>query len=384
MGKNMVLITYDQYPNGNAGAVRQHVFAKAYMELGYTVTVIGMGISTQFAFSEFEGVKYISLRHEKTDALHKIQNKLLYKKKLKKILKSVCADAVMVIDIPLCAMQMVKKYTKKKNIPLIHDSVEWYSKEEFALRGFDHNYLHKDALNRRVINQDFRVIAISSYLQKHFEKKGIMTRRIPFVFDVANIAYEKELDKEKIVIVYAGSMGKKDYFAQIIDGLSLLLPEELSKFEFRILGITREGFINLQGDCHKKLEYIGNALQFLGRVPRETVIEHLKEASFTILLRPDNLRYAKAGFPTKVSESLTYGTPVITNLTSDLHLYLKDGVNSLIAESLSAESVAKTLRRALALDGKTRQEMCYAARETAEKELDYRQFQAALEELAVP
>ncbi len=384
MGKNMVFITYDRYPNENAGAVRQHVFAKAYMALGYAVTVIGMGKSTQFAFSEFERVQYISLRHAKTDVLHKIQNKLLYKKRLKEILKSISADAILVVDIPLCAMKMVKQYAKRKNIPLIHDSVEWYSKEEFRLGKLDHNYLHKDALNRRVINRDFRVIAISTYLQKHFEQRGIMTRRIPFVFDVANTACEKNLDKDKIVVVYAGSMGTKDYFSEIIEALSQMTPEELSKFEFRILGITRESFMKFQVDCHEKLAYIGNALQFLGRVPRETVVKHLQEASFTILLRPDNLRYAKAGFPTKVSESLTYGTPIIANFTSDLHLYLKDGVNSLIVKSLDAEAVVLALRRALTLDEKTRQQMCRSARETAENELDCELFIRALEELAAP
>ena len=32
-----------------------------------------------------------------------------------------------------------------------------------------------------------------------------------------------------------------------------------------------------------------------------------------------------AGFPTKISESISYGTPVITTRTSDIDSYLQDG-----------------------------------------------------------
>ena len=54
-----------------------------------------------------------------------------------------------------------------------------------------------------------------------------------------------------------------------------------------------------------------------------------------------------AGFPTKVVESLALGTPVITNLTSDLGFCVFDGRNGVILDArseqdASPEAVART------------------------------------------
>ena len=49
-------------------------------------------------------------------------------------------------------------------------------------------------------------------------------------------------------------------------------------------------------------------------------------SDFTILLREKN-RATMAGFPTKVVESISCGTPVITTKTSDLETYIHEGYN---------------------------------------------------------
>ena len=63
----------------------------------------------------------------------------------------------------------------------------------------------------------------------------------------------------------------------------------------------------------------------------------MDNVQFDVLLRYSDLRYTKAGFPTKVVESLASATPVITNITSDLEMYLKDGENSVISEGYTAK-----------------------------------------------
>ena len=41
-----LLVTFDKYPNGDAGAIRVHMFAKILNEAGYETFVISMGKST--------------------------------------------------------------------------------------------------------------------------------------------------------------------------------------------------------------------------------------------------------------------------------------------------------------------------------------------------
>lgn len=86
-------------------------------------------------------------------------------------------------------------------------------------------------------------------------------------------------------------------------------------------------------------------MEAYGRISRTEVLEDIKCLTFSILLREENLRYAKAGFPTKVVESLFCKTPVICNISSDLAKYLNDGENSMIVETCSSEGLAQVLRK---------------------------------------
>jgi len=84
-------------------------------------------------------------------------------------------------------------------------------------------------------------------------------------------------------------------------------------------------------------------------LPQAAVGQLVGKADFTVLVREDR-RQSNAGFPTKFVESFASGTPVIANLTSDLGQHLRDGETGLVCESNRVDSLAATLRRALALD----------------------------------
>jgi glycosyltransferase involved in cell wall biosynthesis len=56
-----------------------------------------------------------------------------------------------------------------------------------------------------------------------------------------------------------------------------------------------------------------------------------------------------AGFPTKFVEAITCGIPVVTNNTSDLQFYLKEGVNGYFL-GYTKESISKKIKVMLNLD----------------------------------
>ena len=72
--KHLLIISYGKYPNGNAGAVRQHAFAKLFMECGYEVTVIGMGDSTDFKLKQYDEVSYVSFRKDPNTLANRVLN----------------------------------------------------------------------------------------------------------------------------------------------------------------------------------------------------------------------------------------------------------------------------------------------------------------------
>jgi glycosyltransferase involved in cell wall biosynthesis len=118
-------------------------------------------------------------------------------------------------------------------------------------------------------------------------------------------------------------------------------------------------------------------VRVLGRIPQERVRDAYLAADFSVLLR-EPVRYAHAGFPTKVPESLAAGVPVICNLTSDLGEHVHDGVEGLVCEGPSPSAFAAALRRAIDLPPTRRAAMRRAARAEAERSFDYRVYIDAL------
>lgn len=377
----IAIVSIHRYPNGDAGSVRAHAWVNLLHKLGADTMVVGLGPCTNFEVREYDGSSYVSFRANKNDFAHRLANLLLYRKRLAKFLKQKKYDAIIVVDIPFPALFWLKAFAKKHHIRLLHDCVEWYSPEQFSRGKYSLQYWMKNQYNTSWIDEQFSVIAISKYLEDHFNNRGILAARIPVIMDIASLSCEKQTCNDKIVLLYAGSPGKKDYLKEIIEGLAQLSDEEGAKVELRLVGITEEQLAPLCDVDPAAIQRIQGSLRAMGRIPREEVLKQLEEAHFTVLLRSAELRYAKAGFPTKVVESLASATPVILNLTSDLGLYIRDGENGMIVPECSSGAFAATLRRVLALSDDERSEMQAAARRCAEENFDYRLYTKEIETL---
>ena len=93
----------------------------------------------------------------------------------------------------------------------------------------------------------------------------------------------------------------------------------------------------------------------------------METADFNILLRNNDYRNVKAGFSTKVVEGVSYSTPFIMNLTSDLGQYFKDGVDCIEVKEFSPESLKDAVQRALSLTEEERYNISLASKNTAVK-----------------
>ena len=369
-----LIVTLDKCPNQDAGAVRIHMYAKILIEIGYKVTVISMGESTRFNIKQLENISYISYRSEKNFKFQKIIDYFMFPLRLKKFIKKKHYDLCLHTQIDKISLEILKKYCKKINIKLIYDAVEWFSPEQFKRRDKSISYKRNDSYNTKWIDKQYYVIAISEYLKKHFLDRNIKVLKIPVILDVQNIISKKNISNDKLVIMYAGSPGKKDYLFEILNGILLLKKEEQRKLKFIIIGVTREQLVNICSVENNIIDKLSEVIEIKGRISRADVLRELEKANFTILIRSEKQRYAKAGFPTKFVESLATGTPVISNLTSDLNDYLIDKTNSIVVDSCDERSICIAIKRALALSNNEKVYMCQEARKTAINYFDYRLF----------
>ena len=379
--KYFMVITGDRYPLGDAGAIRTQAFSKIFQQLGYRVFVVGMGRSTRFKKEAFEGTTYCSLRYPTNNIFFRILGRLKFANHAKKILKSMESSllaGIIYVSGGMRILKYIKKYCQKNSIALYYDCVEWYSPCEFKRGDKSRIYKENDLLNSKYIDKYFKVFSISSYLEEYYKDKTIKTLRIPVIMNVNEIPLIKSKIDKKTTIIYAGSMGKKDRIDMFVNALQLISEVERSKIQMIIIGSTQNEYEKRFGKVSDEIS--NRQLFFKGKVGRSEVFRYLEQADFTMLIRPPEGRYARAGFPTKIVESLSAGIPVICNYTSDLSLYLQDDQNAVIVEEYSILACLKALKKVINLSTEKKAQMRMLARRTAERYFHYENYISSIKE----
>ncbi len=177
---------------------------------------------------------------------------------------------------------------------------------------------------------------------------------------------------ERLNLLYAGTAGAKDMLAVVMKAIQRLPDVQRHRVRLTIAGMSREQAHLLSDLSPADLKDIDGQVTFLGRIERGQILAELTKAHFSVLVRPD-AGYARAGFPSKVPESLAAGCPVLLNYTSDLANYVKDGQEGLVLAGPGVDDVHDGLLRALDLTDDQWHRMSCAARERAE-EFDYRSW----------
>ena len=217
--KKAVIITENQYPCEDAGAIRQHATAKLIESLGYSVLVLGYGKSTKGKVSNYDGIDYISFRPDSDNKFIRGLYRATVSTRMMRFFKANCKDAslILVADSFPPTFKKINKYAKNKSLTLVHDSVEWFSAEQFKNGERAHAYKMRDDINRRLVGKGWRVMAISSYLEEHFSKTCDKTVRIPVIMDINSIECNLNVSEDgKIRFAYVGAPGKKDYLKNLI------------------------------------------------------------------------------------------------------------------------------------------------------------------------
>lgn len=249
-------------------------------------------------------------------------------------------------------------YCKNNNIKLVFDIVEWY--EPTQMMGGKYGFFYNSFLLafKYIYPNADGVIIISNNLREVFSNNiSVVIPPLDALIDTNDISYLEK--KEVLSLVYAGSIGNKDYLGDVIKVVDRLsLNHSIS---FSIYGPTENeikikfGFVE-----------IPNAVTIFGKVDQEIINECILESDFTIFIRPDT-HCNRYGFPSKFVESLSLGVPVATNLTSDLHLYLKDAHNGFIIPGITESDIEVTILKMLDLSNDEKLKMRHNAFDTAQK-----------------
>ena len=201
------------------------------------------------------------------------------------------------------------------------------------------NYLHR--VNHRYADG---IIAVSRYIDEFYKKEGRPSIVVPPLFDEKQSSFDGALN-DIPTFLYAGipfvvtgheaaPEGMKDRLDLIVDRFLALSAESVS-YRFQIVGISKEDYL---ASVPRQREALmrENQIEFLGRKTHAETLFLIRQADFSINFRDENLM-TKAGFSTKIVESISSGTPVVINDISDTFLYLKDGQDAFMLRGSAAE-----------------------------------------------
>jgi glycosyltransferase involved in cell wall biosynthesis len=359
--KTIVYIGNFSFPLGNAAGKRVYANGKILKELGYKVIFIGMSKELETFNSlgetedEFDEFKYYNFPYPRRTLdwlrYRKVYKELIRFLKKEKIINEI--GLVIFYGSPSLSLFISKliKFCKKRKIKIISDCVDWLTIKTknplFDLIKWADNTYQKAYLNKKVDG----VIVISSYLSNYYKKYNCKTVVIPPLspFEYNNLGQQINSNNIK-VLSYAGIPFRK---GQKVTDLSILkdridktiiflheLKRKGINFVFNIYGFTKNEYLQAIPNQRLFIDQLGESVIFHGVKANNDVVKSIKNSDFTILIRDVN-RDTLAGFPTKVSESISCGTPVITTNTSDLSNYIKENIYGFILDDDEEKALAK-------------------------------------------
>lgn len=344
-----------ELPDKDAAAHRVLSNTKILRELNYKVVFIGVNKDLCQGIP-IEQTKQVIMGFETWFIPYPNKNKewLEYLTSIKAFcyIASTYSDikAVICYNYQAVAFLKIISYSHKRDIKVIADCTEWYSTKGIGivrkiLKGLD------TFLRMRIIQKNIDgIIVISRYLEDYYRRsKNVI--RIPPLVDLEEEKWKQEVPiyaDGKIHFVYAGSPGQyKDKLNLVVEALYEL--KELRNYIFYVIGITKEQYL-IDYQVHGKLlEELKDNIHFLGRLQHTESLNYVKAADFNLFIR-ENTRLTKAGFPTKFTESVSCGTPVVTTKNSDLAEYIVDNENGYFLRPCSKQSLIEDMKRILLLD----------------------------------
>lgn len=364
MKKAYIFCRHD-LPTGHPNGVRLANIGLILRDLGYQVSLYGTASLEQTQITEYKGLHCTVFPHYVGSGL---SSRKMRDRKDRERFEAVLAqegtpDLIITAMYNCEPLRMLMGYCKKNRIPMVKSSCEWFDRSAFSGLGGALDFLN----NRYSLCwQNLRIgklIVISRLLEDYYRKRGCQTVYLPTLIDPDEYVGLSHKENDRLVVAYAGSPAKKDYIANAIRAVGLLSEQQRQRFALHLYGMTERQLEKL-GIPQTYLQENRCSIVCHGRIPYEQVKQKISDADFTVLLRPDK-RYANAGFPTKVGESMACGTPVIANLTSDLAEYILDGKTGLVCADETPEACAEAFARALSMTAGEREAMRIAAKQRA-------------------
>lgn len=362
------MIRFESFPYGSAPAFRTFQLSKLAALCGCNVTVIAKSINADDTFydnwkNKNINIECISVEDRYNGSYSKAVNECLNKGTFELIIRPSSIRHYYEVD----------RIVRRNRVPQIFDSVEWYDATNWRLQHLDYRYYKFLYMWYFVFKKADGIIAISRLIQEHFKKMNSNVVRIPTITDCENTIYRTKIQNSIVRFVFSGQLDRgKDNLDTFIEAL-----DAVDKAGIRSqLDIYGPDLKTVQKHLGKKSYLLTQHKNIIihGRVPQEEAQQACLNCDYSVFFRL-NRRSANAGFPTKLGECMTFGTPAICNDTGDISLVMNNRINGFLLKTKTTEEIKETLKYILGMTVEEREQMRKEARKSAEQFFDYRNYE---------
>lgn len=370
MKRNVILyVGAFELPDLNAAAQRVRANSTLFAALGYEVVLVGRNSDPRYTANQLRPAQYDGIDHKcwemgyptgQKDWLRYITsatalNDLIEREYPGRVHSIIC------YNFPAIAQLRLRGVAHRAGARAMADVTEWYqslrlTSPSAVVKNFD-TWFRMRFVNPRMD----ALITTSRYLTQFYARwfdnilelptliehdpsdlSGLTAtpdRQVKRLFYGGSLVNKKALAKEK-----GGLKDRIDWVIELLDSVK----QAGDDFRFDIYGVARDDYLDTLPDHAPLLDRLGDSVSFHGRRPRQQLLDEQRESDFSIFMR-SAIRTTLAGFPTKFSESISFGTPVITNALENIVPYMNEGENCERIEYAEFDAAVARIRDCLAL-----------------------------------
>lgn len=324
-----------ELPDGNAAAHRVMANAKILRQLGYRVILVGVrksnGTGLSINAESFEEFECWSIEYPQTKK--QWWSYLIGLRDLEKFLGMYSEDlsGVIFYNYPAIAQWRFSLRCRALGGLCITDVTEWYESSGGNLLLRMVKSIDTWLRMHVVIPASDGVITISNWMTARYRRAALPVVEIPPLVDLDALPKQAHVSEPgRRRFVYVGSpfaVGRvNEKRSNLKDRLDLCvalfhdLHRDRKGFVFDVYGVSEDDYLTVFPEHSEKLREMGASIQFHGRVLNAVAKQVIADSDFSIFFR-DKTRVTLAGFPTKLAESISLGTPVISNLYQNVEPY---------------------------------------------------------------
>jgi glycosyltransferase involved in cell wall biosynthesis len=265
--------------------------------------------------------------------------------------------AVICYNHPAVAQWRIARLARSWGAAALADCTEWYARRPWtSLANIVKNLdvpLRMRWVNRRMDG----LITTSPYISEFYRRTGLPIVEVPTLMETleGDVPVAEAVATPMPLFAVAsgfaegtdakGVHDRIDWALDLLDGAAA----RGHTFTLRIVGVDRERYLSVFPGQEALLERLGDRVIFMGRRPRAEVLRHLQASAFAFVLRHES-RVTLAGFPSKYSEAITYGTPAIINALPSVRAYHVEGRTGISLDPEDRGGAVEAMCDALAMD----------------------------------